>query len=179
MPIEAILHTGKGTLKFTGNVGKVMRESAEAALSFIKSRATVFNIPDDFFENKDFHIHAPEASVSKEGPSAGLAIATALASAVSGIPVRHDVAMTGEINLRGQVLAVGGVSEKIMAAHRDGKTTVILPRSNSKDYEDLSPTVLENIQIVLVDHLDDVLKEAFTKKPFQERIPEYVKTTDT
>jgi len=177
-PIEAILHTGKGALKFTGNVGKVMRESAEAVLSFIKSRASAFNIPDEFFGNKDIHIHAPEAAVSKEGPSAGLAIATALASAVSGIPVRHDVAMTGEINLRGQVLAVGGVREKIMAAHRDGKTTVILPRSNCSDYEDLSPTVLENIKIVLVDNLNDALKEALTKNPFQERISEYVKTTD-
>lgn len=168
-PIEAVLHAGKGMLKFTGNVGKVMRESAEAALSFIKSRASVFNIPDDFFENKDIHIHAPEAAVSKEGPSAGLAIATALASAVLGIPVRHDVTMTGEINLRGQVLAIGGVCEKITAAHREGKTTVILPRSNDKDFDDVPSSILERIKIVLADNLDDVLREALTEDPFKER----------
>jgi ATP-dependent Lon protease len=164
--IEAVLHAGKGLFKFTGNVGKVMRESAEAALSFIKSRAAVFNISNDFFENKDVHIHAPEGAVSKDGPSAGVAIATALTSAVLGIPVRHDVAMTGEINLRGQVLAIGGVCEKIMAAHREGKTTVILPRSNDKDFDDVPSTVLQSIRIVLVDSLDDVLKEALTEDPY-------------
>lgn len=168
-PIEVVLHAGKGMFKFTGNVGRVMRESAEAALGFIKSRAAVFNISNDFFENKDVHIHAPEGAVSKDGPSAGVAIATALTSAVLGIPVRHDVAMTGEINLRGQVLTIGGVSRKIMAAHREGKTTVILPRSNDKDFDDVPSTVLQSIRIVLVDSLDDVLKEALTEDPFKER----------
>lgn len=178
-PIEAVLHAGKGMFKFTGNVGKVMRESAEAALSFIKSRASVFNIPDDFFGNKDVHIHAPEGAVSKDGPSAGVAIATALTSAVLGIPVRHDVAMTGEINLRGQVLAIGGVCEKITAAHREGKTTVILPRSNEKDYEDLPSTILESIKIVLAENLDDVLREAFTEDPLKERASVLNMTTNS
>ena len=107
--------------------------------------------------------------MSKDGPSAGVAIATALTSAVLGIPVRHDVAMTGEINLRGQVLAIGGVSRKIMAAHREGKTTVILPRSNDKDFDDVPSTILESMRIVLVDSLDDVLREALTDDPLKER----------
>ena len=164
-PVEALLFPGKGQFKFTGNVGETMQESAEAALSFIKSRADVYGIPHDFFESRDIHIHAPEGGIAKDGPSAGVTLATALISAVLDIPVKHEVAMTGEINLRGQVLPIGGVSEKLLAAYHDGKTTVILPSANAADLEQMPQKVLKTIKIVWADTIDDVLKEALTRAP--------------
>jgi ATP-dependent Lon protease len=160
LPIEVTLMPGKGALRLTGKLGDVMQESAHAALSFVRSRAEQFGIPRDFARKVDVHIHVPEGAIPKDGPSAGITICTALASAVTRMPVRRDVAMTGEITLRGKVLPIGGVKEKLLAAHRIGVTTVILPRENEKDLADVPKNVLEAMEVRLVDHIDEVLKIA-------------------
>jgi ATP-dependent Lon protease len=160
LPIEVTLMPGKGALKLTGKLGDVMQESAHAALSFVRSRAEDFGIPRDFNRRIDIHIHVPEGAIPKDGPSAGITIATALVSALSKLPVRRDVAMTGEITLRGKVLPIGGVKEKLLAAHRIGVTTVILPRENEKDLADVPKNVVEAMSVRLVAHVDEVLKIA-------------------
>ena len=142
MPIEVLVVSGKGNLSITGQIGEIMQESAQAALSYLKSREKVFEIPEDFFEETDIHIHVPEGSIPKDGPSAGITLATALISAALSIPIRHEVAMTGEITLRGRVLQIGGVREKVLAAHRSGIKTVILPSKNEKDLIDVPKQVL-------------------------------------
>src|SRR5207249_7112487 len=134
--IESTKMTGKKGLTLTGHLGEVMKESAQAALSYVRTRAERLGIPADFFENVDIHIHVPAGAVPKDGPSAGVTIATSLASLLTGRVVRHDVAMTGEITLRGKVLPIGGVKEKVLGARRAGILTVILPRRNEKDLED-------------------------------------------
>jgi len=160
MPIEVTVMKGKGNLTLTGKLGEVMRESAQASLSYVRSRAKDFGIPEDFYESLDVHVHAPEGAVPKEGPSAGVTMACAMLSALSRRPARHDVAMTGEITLRGRVLAVGGIKEKVLAAHRAGVKTMILPVSNHKDLEEVPMRVRRQISFVEVDHMDQVLRVA-------------------
>jgi ATP-dependent Lon protease len=160
MPIEVSVLAGKGNLILTGKLGEIMRESAQAALSYIRARAKALCLPGDFHERYDLHVHIPEGALPKEGPSAGISICTALVSALTGRFVRHDVAMTGEITLRGRVLPVGGVKEKILGAHRAGVSTIILPKENEKDLEELPPEVRRKMTFVLVEHMDEVLGTA-------------------
>ncbi len=160
--IEVVLLPGKGNLTITGKLGEVMMESARAAVSYVRSRAHRLGLEREFYQKIDIHIHVPEGAIPKDGPSAGITIATALTSALTGIPVRRDVAMTGEVTLRGRVLAIGGLKEKLLAAHRGHLTTVILPRENEKDFADLDlPRVLlKDTRVVYVDHVDQVLEAA-------------------
>jgi ATP-dependent Lon protease len=160
LPIEVTLMPGKGHLTLTGKLGDVMQESARAALSWVRSKAEDFGIPRDFNRRLDVHIHVPEGAIPKDGPSAGITIATALISALTKVAVRRDVAMTGEITLRGKVLPIGGVKEKLLAAHRIGVTTVILPRENEKDLSDVPKVVLEAMTVELVEYVEEVLKIA-------------------
>ncbi len=157
---EVGLMRGSGKLILTGKLGEVMQESARAAVSYLRSRASLFGIDPDFAEKHDLHIHVPEGAIPKDGPSAGITMATALVSALSKIPARRDVAMTGEITLRGKVLPVGGIKDKALAAFRAGITELILPRENEKDLEDVPAEVREVIQVHLVDSMDDVLRVA-------------------
>ena len=158
--IEVALMKGKGNLLLTGQLGDVMQESCKAAMSYIRSRASTLGLPEKFYQNLDVHVHVPEGAVPKDGPSAGIAITTAIISALTHIPVRKDVAMTGEVTLRGRVLEIGGVKEKVIAAHRARIKTVILPKNNKKDLEDIRKEVLTDLKFVFVDHLDQVLKVA-------------------
>ena len=151
---------GKGKLTLTGQLGDVMQESAQAALSYIRSRAHHLGLPRDFYRNIDIHVHVPEGAIPKDGPSAGITIATALASALAGVPVRRDVAMTGEITLRGKVLAIGGLKEKLLAAHRAGIFEALLPRENEKDIAELPENLRSAMKLHFVDQMDDVLKVA-------------------
>jgi ATP-dependent Lon protease len=160
LSVEVTLMPGKGALTLTGKLGEVMQESGQAALSFVRSHAEALGIPTSFHRRTDVHIHVPEGAIPKDGPSAGVTMATALVSALSRVPVRRDVAMTGEITLRGKVLPIGGVKEKVLAAHRMGISTIILPRENEKDLADIPKNVIETLEIALVDHVDDVLKIA-------------------
>ena len=156
---------GKGALTLTGHLGDVMKESCQAALSYIRSRWEKFGLKKDFFHNFDIHVHVPEGAVPKDGPSAGLAIATAMLSALTKTPFRRDVAMTGEITLRGRALEIGGVKEKVIAAHRAGIKTIILPKDNKKDLEDIPDYILKGLKFVYVENLDEVLPVALTKLP--------------
>ncbi|HPX96047.1 MAG TPA: endopeptidase La [Brevefilum fermentans] len=157
MPVEVLILDGKGNLQITGQIGEVMQESAQAALSYLKSRAEYLNIDGEIFENIDVHLHVPEGAIPKDGPSAGITIATALISAFTGRPSNHMVAMTGEITLRGRVLPVGGIREKVLAAHRVGLKKVIIPEKNAKDLEDIPKPVLKDVEIIPVKHMDEVL----------------------
>jgi ATP-dependent Lon protease len=163
MPVEVLLIEGKGNLQITGQIGNVMQESAQAALSYLKSRSRDFGIDPGAYEQVDIHIHIPEGAIPKDGPSAGITIATALSSAFADREVRRDVGMTGEITLRGRVLPVGGVREKVLAAYRAGLKTVILPRKNLKDLIDVPKRVRSELNIVPVDHLDQVLEVALVQ----------------
>ncbi|NOT28362.1 MAG: endopeptidase La [Acidobacteria bacterium] len=167
---EATLMTGKGKLTLTGKLGDVMQESAQAALSYVRSKAVDLNLPEDFHSKLDIHIHVPEGAIPKDGPSAGITMATTLTSSLTKIPVRRDVAMTGEITLRGKVLPIGGVKEKVLAAHRAGVTTIILPRDNEKDLADIPKNVLDALKLHLVSTMDEVLKIALVS-PLPARIP--------
>jgi len=164
MPVEVAVLEGKGSLQMTGQMGEVMQESAQAALTYIKSRAALFNIDFDVFERMDIHVHMPEGAIPKDGPSAGITIATAILSALTGRPVYRHVGMTGEITLRGRVLPIGGVREKVLAAHRAGLKTVILPEKNLKDLVDLPKAVRSDLKIVAVKHMDQVLEVALSKE---------------
>ncbi|BDG61522.1 endopeptidase La [Caldinitratiruptor microaerophilus] len=164
-PVEVTVMKGKGNLLLTGRLGEVMRESAQAGFSYIRSRARELGVDEDFHTRYDIHIHVPEGAIPKDGPSAGITMATAVVSALTGRPVRRDIAMTGEITLRGRVLPVGGVKEKVLAAHRAGILNVILPRDNEKDLEEVPPTIRRKLNLVLVDHMDDVLRHALGDKP--------------
>jgi ATP-dependent Lon protease len=170
LSIEVTLMPGKGALTLTGKLGDVMQESAQAAMSYVRSRADMLGIAPGFNRRLDIHIHVPEGAIPKDGPSAGITMATALVSALTQIPVRRDVAMTGEITLRGKVFPIGGVKEKLLAAHRFGVTTVILPRENEKDLADIPKNILETMTVELVDHVDEVLKLALV--PPVEPAPE-------
>jgi ATP-dependent Lon protease len=157
---EVSLMPGRGKLTITGKLGEVMQESAQAALSYVRSRALPLGLDRNFNQRIDIHIHFPEGAIPKDGPSAGITMATALASALTRIPVRRDVAMTGEITLRGRVLPIGGLKEKVMAAHRGGIKTVIIPKENKKDIRDVPRSVIRALKIVLVEHMDEVLTHA-------------------
>jgi ATP-dependent Lon protease len=176
MPVEVLLLEGKGNLQITGQIGNVMQESAQAALSYLKSRARQFGINFEVFEQMDIHIHIPEGAIPKDGPSAGITMATALVSAFTNREVLRDVGMTGEITLRGRVLPVGGVREKVLAAHRAGLKTVILPKRNMKDLVDVPKRARNELKIVPVEHMDQVLEIALAPalpktKPMRPRKP--------
>ncbi|MBU4485034.1 endopeptidase La [bacterium] len=159
--IEVAIMPGKGKLIITGKLGDVMQESAQAAMSYVRSKAIPFNLGEDFYSKLDIHIHVPEGAIPKDGPSAGITMATALASALTKRMVRKDVAMTGEITLRGHVLPIGGLKEKILAAHRGGIKKILIPHENEKDLKDLPKKVRKEVEIVPVEHMDDVLREVF------------------
>jgi ATP-dependent Lon protease len=158
--VEAQAMKGKGTLILTGQMGDVMKESAQAALSYTRAHADTYGIPEDFFSTHDFHIHIPEGAIPKDGPSAGVTLTTALVSACTGRPVSKAIAMTGEITLSGNVLPVGGIKEKVMAAHRENVRIVILPRPNKKDLEEIPRELRRELKVILVDRITEVLKRA-------------------
>jgi ATP-dependent Lon protease len=160
---EATLMPGKGRLTLTGKLGDVMQESAQAAMSYVRSKSEDFGIPKDFNRHNDVHVHIPEGAIPKDGPSAGITLATSLVSAITRIPARKDVAMTGEITLRGKVLPIGGVKEKVLAAHRAGLTTIVLPKDNEKDLADIPKNVLDALDLYLVETMDEVLKVALAE----------------
>ncbi|MCA1849564.1 MAG: endopeptidase La, partial [Acidobacteria bacterium] len=160
LQIEATLVKGRGGVTLTGKLGDVMQESAQAALTCIKARAERLGMSLDFIRKRDLHIHIPEGAIPKDGPSAGISLATAMASALTRVPVRKKVAMTGEITLRGRVLPIGGVKEKLMAAHRFGITTIILPKDNEKDLVEVPEEVRKVLDVNLVETIDEVLAVA-------------------
>jgi ATP-dependent Lon protease len=163
LTIEAVTVPGKGLVKTTGKLGEVMNESVQAAWSFVKARAPAYGIKPSIFTRKDIHIHLPEGAVPKDGPSAGIGMVTTLVSTLTGIPVRREVAMTGEVTLRGRVLPIGGLKEKLLAALRGGITTVLIPQENEKDLADIPANIRENLQIVPVSHVDEVLARALVR----------------
>lgn len=163
LPTEVSILKGKGKLILTGQLGEVMQESAQAGLSYIRSRAEKLHIDETFYEKQDIHIHLPEGAIPKDGPSAGITMATAMVSALTNRKIRSDVAMTGEITLRGRVLPIGGLKEKVIAAYREGITTVILPKENERDIEDIAPAIKEKIEFVPVENMDEVLDCALVK----------------
>ena len=165
LTIEAVVVHGKGKMMITGKLGEVMQESVQAATSFVKSRATQFEIMPPLFEKNDIHIHVPEGAIPKDGPSAGVAMCTSIISVLTGIPVRRDVAMTGEITLRGRVLAIGGLKEKLLAAHRGGIKTVLIPWDNAKDIFEIPKNVKEGLEIIPVKTVDEVIGHALTRMP--------------
>jgi len=169
LDVEAAVVEGTGKLELTGNLGDVMKESAKAAVTYIRSRADILGIPNDFYKTKDIHIHFPEGAVPKDGPSAGITITVALISALTGTPVRHDVAMTGEISLRGRVMAIGGLKEKTMAAKRAGVTTVIIPSENVPDLEEIDQTVRASLRFVPVTSIDEVVDIAIPMKTVEKQ----------
>ena len=173
LDVEVAVLPGSGKLELTGNLGDVMKESARAAISYIRSRAELLGIDPEFYKNKDIHIHFPEGAVPKDGPSAGITVTIAVISALTGTPVRHEVAMTGEITLRGRVLPIGGLREKTMAAFRAGETTVIIPRENEADLADIDPTVRAALRFVPVSHADEALDVALLRDAAQPFFPEY------
>ncbi|MCE5244861.1 MAG: endopeptidase La, partial [Desulfobacteraceae bacterium] len=166
--IETVIMPGKGKVTITGKLGEVMQESAQAALSYVRSRASRLGIAPDFYQNYDIHVHVPEGAIPKDGPSAGITMATSIVSALTRIPVRSDVAMTGEITLRGRVLPIGGLKEKTLAAHRALLKTVLIPKDNAKDVKEIPAKVLEEINVELVEHMDDVLRLALAVKDDSE-----------
>jgi len=172
LTIEAVRIPGKGNLKLTGKLGEVMQESANLALTFVRARAERLGLKEDFLEKLDIHVHVPEGAIPKDGPSAGITLATALISVLTGIPVRSNIAMTGELTLRGMVLPIGGLKEKLLAAHRLGCKTVLIPAENARHLEEIPAEVREQLSIHLVNHMDEVIPLALT------RMPEPRKATD-
>jgi len=165
LTIESVLLPGKGNVKQTGKLGDVMQESVSAAMSYVRSRSIKFGIKPTLFEKRDIHVHVPEGATPKDGPSAGIAMATSLVSVLTGIPVRRDVAMTGEITLRGRVLPIGGLKEKLLAALRAGITTVFIPKENEKDLAEIPDNVNKNLKLIPVAHVDDVIAQALARPP--------------
>ena len=165
MQLEVATMQGSGKVVLTGSLGDVMKESAQAAVSCVRSRASALKVDPDFYKNRDLHIHAPEGAVPKDGPSAGIAMATALVSALTGTPVRRDVAMTGEITLRGRVLPIGGLKEKTMAAYRAGVRTVIVPEDNTADLSEIDPVVRSALEFIPVKSVDKVWEIALAADP--------------
>ncbi len=165
LQVEATLVDGNGKVTLTGKLGDVMQESAQAAITYVRSRAAELGIAADFHKNFDLHVHVPEGAIPKDGPSAGITLATTMTSALTGIPVHKDVAMTGEITLRGKVLPIGGVKEKLLAAHRAGLTTIIIPKDNEKDLADVPADILESLQVNAVSTMEEVLQIALERPP--------------
>jgi ATP-dependent Lon protease len=165
LTIESVLLPGKGNVKQTGKLGDVMQESVSAAMSYVRSRSTTFGIKPTLFEKRDLHVHVPEGATPKDGPSAGIAMATSIVSVLTGIPVRRDVAMTGEITLRGRVLPIGGLKEKLLAAMRAGIKIVFIPKDNEKDLADIPDSVKKGLEINPVSHVDEVIMRALARKP--------------
>ena len=155
---------GKGRMQITGKLGEVMQESIKAAKSYVRSKSLEYGIIPPIFEKKDFHIHVPEGATPKDGPSAGIAMVTSIVSTITDVPIRKDLAMTGEVTLTGQVLAIGGLKEKLLAAHRAGIKEVLLPKDNEKDLKDVPKKVKEDIKLTVVSNVDEVLKIALTKE---------------
>lgn len=165
LTIETQSMLGKGKLTYTGSLGDVMQESIQAAMTVVRSRAEKLGINPDFYEKRDIHVHVPEGATPKDGPSAGIAMCTALVSSLTGNPVRADVAMTGEITLRGEVLPIGGLKEKLLAAHRGGIKTVLIPKENERDLEDIPANVIADLIVKPVQWLDEVLVVALENDP--------------
>ena len=168
LEIECAIMPGKGGLQLTGQLGDVMKESAEAAFSWVRAHSQQLGLKDDFYKDRNIHIHVPEGAVPKDGPSAGVTMVTALTSALTGVPVRQDVAMTGEITLRGRVLPIGGLKEKTLAAYRAGITTLMIPKENIKDLEEIPPHVLSRFRVVAAESIDEVLSTALVTMPGKE-----------
>jgi ATP-dependent Lon protease len=165
LTIEAAVLPGKGILKLTGKLGEVMQESANLALSYVRARAERLGLKRDFLDTVDLHVHVPEGAIPKDGPSAGITLATALISVLTGIPARADMAMTGELTLRGRVLPIGGLKEKLLAAHRQGRKAVLIPSENARHLEEVPAEVREQLSIHLVSHMDEVIQLALTRMP--------------
>ncbi len=163
LPVEVVAVPGKGKLILTGQLGDVMKESAQAGITYVRTVAKEWNIPEDFYEKQDLHIHLPEGAIRKDGPSAGITMATAMISALAGIPVHKDVAMTGEVTLRGTVLPVGGIKEKVLAAHREGMKKIILPKTNQRDIKEIPESARKELEFILVSHMNEVLPHALVK----------------
>ena len=164
LKIETVTMPGKGRMQITGKLGDVMQESVKAAKSFVRSKCLEYGIIPPLFEKKDFHIHVPEGATPKDGPSAGIGMVTSIVSSITNIPVRRDVAMTGEVTLTGQVLPIGGLKEKLLAAHRAGIKVVLIPKENEKDLVDMPKKIIDEIKITSVEFADEVLKIALTKE---------------
>lgn len=175
LSIEVTLMEGKGSLELTGQLGDVMKESARAAMSYIRSKAEFYGIDKEFYSKYDIHIHVPEGAIPKDGPSAGITLATAMVSALTGKPVRKNVAMTGEITLRGRVLPIGGVKEKVLAAHRAGIDTIIIPAENKKDLDEIPENVRKAIKFVIAEDMETVLNTALAKNKGQEQAEEFLR----
>jgi ATP-dependent Lon protease len=171
LTIEAVTMPGKGKTITTGKLGEVMQESIQAALSVVRARSRKLGVKEDFYQKNDIHIHLPEGATPKDGPSAGIGIATSMVSVLSGIPVRSDVAMTGEITLRGEVLQIGGLKEKLLAAHRGGIKTVLIPEENTKDLAEIPDNIKNKLEIVPVKWIDKVLEIALERQP--DPLPEH------
>jgi ATP-dependent Lon protease len=165
LTIEGVMMPGKGKMTVTGNLRDVMKESISAAASYVRSRAIIYGIEPPLFDRRDIHVHVPEGATPKDGPSAGVAMATAIISVMTGIPVHHDVAMTGEITLRGRVLPIGGLKEKLLAAARGGIKTVLIPEDNAKDLTEISDAIKGGMEIIPVARLDDVVTRALVRPP--------------
>ena len=161
---EATVMEGRGKLTTTGKLGDVMQESAQAAMSYVRSRAQYLGLPKDFYRHLDIHVHVPEGAIPKDGPSAGITIATSICSALTGIPVRCDIAMTGEITVRGRVLPIGGLKEKMLAAHRQGIRELVLPRENEKDLVDIPENIRRDMKLNFTFSMDEVLKVALERE---------------
>jgi ATP-dependent Lon protease len=165
LTIESAMMPGKGKMTVTGNLRDVMKESISAAASYVRMRATAFGIEPPSFDKKDIHVHVPEGATPKDGPSAGVAMVTAIVSVMTGIPVRRDVAMTGEITLRGRVLPIGGLKEKLLAAQRGGIKTVLIPEENAKDLVEINESIKKGLEIIPVSRMDEVLPKALVRAP--------------
>ncbi len=165
LTIEGVMMPGKGKMTVTGNLKDVMKESISAAATYVRSRCIDFGIKPPMFDTKDIHVHVPEGATPKDGPSAGIAMATAITSIMTGIPVRRDIAMTGEVTLRGRVLPIGGLKEKLLAALRGGIKKVLIPQENAKDLVDLPDSVKNGLEIVPVSRMDEVLTHALVRQP--------------
>ena len=165
LTIESAVVPGKGKLQYTGQLGEVMQESIQAAMTVVRSRQAALNLEPDFYQKNDVHVHVPEGATPKDGPSAGIGMATALVSTLTKIPVRADVAMTGEITLRGEVLPIGGLKEKLLAAHRGGIATVLIPSENEKDLAEIPDNIKDKLDIRPVKWIDEVLDIALERSP--------------
>ena len=180
LKIESAMMPGKGKMQITGQLGDVMQESVKAAKSFVRSKSLEFGIIPPIFEKKDFHIHVPEGATPKDGPSAGIAMVTSIVSSITNVPVDRNIAMTGEVTLRGHVLPIGGLKEKLLAAHRAGIPKVIIPDDNKKDLVEIPKNILDNIEVQTVKTVDEVIKIALTKqlKPVEWMEVEVAKSKD-